>query len=378
MKIICLSHGPMVSRSVWHRYRMDILNRKCQFESWNLQSLINYAPDISKEAEYSFEKDIHTYAEFITAIDCTDLTKTLFLIGVPESFKYRKIFRILAQKKCVICRYDFCANTLPIPKTLLDGLSFLSSPKKMWHFIMRKVNALYWKFNDIHYRSVFSSSDRCEGRIPINHPDYEKFSSCIGVTKESMGLLEEKRYAVFYDSYYPLHPDFKFIHKISMNVDHEKYLRSLNSYFSRFEDKYDVQVIIAAHPRSNYPENAFGGRSIIKGKTCELTICSDYVINHSSNSTSFAALDNKPIVFITNDEMEKCRFMSRYIDTLSSVLGKQKYNIDHHEIDSIPVDKIEEKFRNSYIRSFITSQESYSKSNGDIFVDFANTLLAGD
>ncbi|MCQ2130009.1 MAG: hypothetical protein MJY94_01290 [Bacteroidales bacterium] len=369
--IVCLSHGPLVARSVWNKYKEEIEASGCLFESWNMQGVFGIAPDIKKEKDIPCERSIPSLHAFEDELEKTDLCHTVFFVGIPETWRNRHVFSLLAKKDCIFCKYDFCANTIPIKKQYRDIVRFLGNPMKMWLFMQRKINKLYWRANGIRYAAFFSSSSSATGRIPINHPDFEKYLFCKGITKENLGLDPKMRYAVFYDSYYPLHPDFKTIHRISIDVDYDRYLSSLNSFFEWFERKYGVQLIIAAHPRSNYNSLVFNGRPIIKNKTCELTVCSEYVINHSSNSTSFAMLAGKPIVFITNNQMEKCSYMSRYISELSSYLGKEKFNIDEQDLNDMEVSVVDECKRKKYIESFIISTDSCKKRNGHIFSEYA-------
>ena len=149
----------------------------------------------------------------------------------------------------------------------------------------------------------------------------------------------------------------------------------MNDFFSQVEEKYNLEVVIAAHPSSAYGENDFGGRKIIKWHTCELTQGAQLIINQSSNSTSFAMLANKPIVFITSDELEKCTYMSRYVKELSSLLGKQKYNIDHCSINEMVIEAVSEDLRGKYIYTYLTDPETEAITNEDIYTSYVKQKL---
>ena len=195
------------------------------------------------------------------------------------------------------------------------------------------------------------------------------------MVKDKKNTLVEGRYAVFYDSYFPLHPDFKYIHKLKMDVDYQHYLNSMNSFFDWMERAFNLKVIIAAHPSSNYSSDDFNGRKIIKWHTCELTINAQIIINQSSNSTSFALLANKPIVFITCDDIEKCDYLSKYISTLSKLLGKEKFNIDSMDYDKLEISPVNEQLRQSYIYTFLTDKTTENKTNGKIFTEYVKSHI---
>lgn len=93
--------------------------------------------------------------------------------------------------------------------------------------------------------------------------------------------------------------------------------------------------MIAAHPRSDYPgkPDCFEGRSIIQGKTASLIRDSSFVIAHSSTAINFAVLYQKPVLFITTDELQKkvsgMDIIGLYIPAIAAELGKVPVNIDH-------------------------------------------------
>jgi hypothetical protein len=143
-----------------------------------------------------------------------------------------------------------------------------------------------------------------------------------------------KKTGVFLDQYLPLHPDYLYEDNESpLSVDN--YYSKLCDFFTTLEKNMNVDIVIAAHPRSDYDNlpDYFNTRTIIKGKTAHIVNNSSFVIAHASTAVNFAVLYHKPIVFITTDELEKMasgkNITGLYIQAIALELGKKPINIDH-------------------------------------------------
>ncbi|MFA4825876.1 MAG: hypothetical protein WC593_12060 [Methanoregula sp.] len=177
-------------------------------------------------------------------------------------------------------------------------------------------------------------------------------------------LQEEDRYpgkyAVFLDEYLPFHPDYNYL-GIDHPISADEYYPKLCKFFDFLEKKFDLSVIIAAHPRSNYDtaDDYFGGRTIIRGNTARLVKSSKFVIAHDSLSINFAVLYQKSIIFITTDEIAKRSpktvFFAVAIDTCASEFRKKPVNIDNlsniNWEDEMKIDyAVYHDYKNSYIK----------------------------
>ncbi len=374
-KVVCINQAPLNPRSKRLSYVDAFLALDVDFEYWDMTGYFNLSPQKvdSQVASAPYVRKLNTLQEVLQAFEEIDCSNSCFFIGVPERWENRKFFKLLKDHNCRVLRSDPCANTIALKKTWKDYCNFVLSPSKILAFVKRKMLGCYFKRHQIFYNDVFSSSSLNYSTVKINHPDYDDFYRYL---KSSEYELPAERYAVFYDSYFPKHPDFKLIHKLKVEVDYEKYLKSMNDFFSQVEEKYNLEVVIAAHPSSAYGENDFEGRKIIKWHTCELTQGAQMIINQSSNSTSFAMLANKPIVFITSDELEKCTYMSRYVAALSSLLGKKKYNIDHCNINDMEFEVVSEDLRSKYIYTYLTDPETETITNEDIYTSYVKQKLS--
>lgn len=372
-KIVCINQYHLNPRSKRLSYVETFQRTGIKFEYWDTTDFFSMSKDdVEEREEPDYVKKYSSLEDIEKALSLCDCKHSLFFIGVPERLKDRLFFKLMSDHGCRIIKVDQCANTLRIRKNVSDYISFLCSPTRVVEFFKRTLLIKYFNKYNIRYFDVFSSSALGNRTRSINHPDYDDYQSAIRHTVER---IAEKPYAVFYDSYFPLHPDFKHIHKLKMKIDYDHYLKSMNMFFDWIEQKYSLKVVIAAHPSSKYSPNDFCGREIIKWHTCELTLSAQIIINQSSNSTSFALLANKPIIFITNDDIEKCNYLSRYIDTLSQALGKEKYNIDSYDYNRMIISPVHEDLRQKYIYTYLTDKSIEKKNNDEIFTEYVKSQI---
>lgn len=369
-KVICLNQAPLNPRSRALSYADAFIAAGFEYEFWDLTSYFKMFPtDVANKEEAPFVRTYSTIQEIEKAISEQDCSSTLFFAGIPERWEHRLFYKCLKDHGCIVLRSNPCANTIPVKSSITDKIKEVFRPGKLISYIKRRMYSIYRKRVEFEYYDVFSSSNLEYRTQPINHPDYETYVRSLNSNEE---FLCDSDYAVFYDAFFPVHPDLQKIKEIR-NASQERYLERMNSFFSFIEKKYNVEVIIAAHPSSQYKGDEFNGRKIIMWKTCQLTINAKLVINHLSNCTSFATLADKPIVFVTTDEIEKCSFLSRYIDSLTEFLGHKKYNLDHCDYSEIQIRKIEGSLRERYIYGTLTDKTIEHKTNAEIYIDYARS-----
>jgi len=139
---------------------------------------------------------------------------------------------------------------------------------------------------------------------------------------------EERNIAVFLDDYFPFHSDYTY-YGVPAPIEADEYYPVLCSFFDFVEEKTDLEVVIAAHPRSHYEDlpDYFGGRTVIRGKSAELVRSAKFVILSCSTSINFPVLYRKPMIFITTDALEKSVF-GKYTSQFASIFRKTPININ--------------------------------------------------
>jgi hypothetical protein len=132
-------------------------------------------------------------------------------------------------------------------------------------------------------------------------------------------------------------------------------------------------VIIAAHPRSDYHKknNPFNGRQCIINETINLVKYSKFVIIHSSTSTNYAVLYNKPIIFISSKKYTT--IYQKKIQFHSSLFNKFPINIcQESKIDFEKEMKIDNDLYNNYKEDYIKETGTPEKPVWEVFADNVN------
>jgi len=183
--------------------------------------------------------------------------------------------------------------------------------------------------------------------------------------------ISSKNLAVFLDEFGPYHPDFSHM-GIKPYMDADNYFPEINRFFSYLEDRFGLEVVIAAHPRSNYHlngKNPFGGRNCYFGQTVKLVEASQLVLTHESTAKSFAVLFNKPMLFISSQSYVR-RFRVN-IDAAAKVFDKTPVKISDEDLilDS-KVFKINPLLYEGYISRYIKEKGTPEKFLWQIFLEY--------
>lgn len=164
----------------------------------------------------------------------------------------------------------------------------------------------------------------------------------------------EKRHITFLDEFQPFHPDFDRlgVKKISP----EKYFDDLNRFFETLEIRYQVPVVIAAHPAASIDDYSkhFLGRKVIRGETATLVRDSLGVVGHTSTAFQYAFLYGKPTCFIVTEEMTHGFYRSilkSYLD-----FGFCFYNVSMDEDLEKAQFFLDEPLARRYINDFVISE----------------------
>jgi len=213
--------------------------------------------------------------------------------------------------------------------------------------------------------------DKAKQIVEINFSDYDKYLEL--KVKQNDRLLVNKKYCVFLDEYLPYHPDFKMLNIPTVND--KNYYKSMNSYFDLIENKFNIEVVIASHPKSNYSENTFNKRKIFKYKTAELVKYSEFAFAHMSTSICYAVFFNKPIFFLYTNEYENIynNLYLPFILKMAKVLDRQVFNIDKigDRFDFTSFDtSINDDLYLNYINNYFTTPKSNNLLSKDIVLKF--------
>lgn len=291
------------------------------------------------------------------------------IVSVGYNFLTLGIFRSLSKSSADYAVYSTNISPEPVVK---EKLQYLLVKKikglarymylETWKNLFMKLPARYLKVKPA--KVVLTRGDKYfvykypvgkSTRVLQAHAlDYDLY------LKEKDKNCTEKAIAVFLDEFLPFHPDY-FIVRSKPFVVADRYYPLLNEFFDRVEKETGLEVVIAAHPRSNYEDlpDYFKGRKCIRGKTINLVKECKLVLAHCSTSLNFANLFNKPIAFITCRDLDKT-YEGLYIRGLTEWFGKKPIFIDekNNSIDWERELKVDKDYYDDFRRSYIKTEKS--------------------
>lgn len=381
-KIIFLSYMPL-TKKIYNDFFIDnLIENNFKVEYWNLTKI--YYPDLklSDLIKKSFLYEFTSLKDFNNRLKKENIKSSIFIIYMTYTLKLIKLFRILTKYNATISFFEigqfpneFRGNFAV--RFFRNPLEFLTY-KRIKRFIKHRINRIAYlckKLNIIkEYDFVFAAGEKQinlfkkkTNVIPINSNDYDNILSLRNVDAR----LINNKYSLFLDQDRTHHPDIKMLDG-GKYVNHDRYYKLLNSFFNIIEKKYKIEIIIAAHPKSNHKINYFNNRKIYKYKTAELVKYCEFVIAEYSSSISYPILYQKPILFFSTNDIinikggydNKAKFFAEY-------LGCKYYKLDDiTKEDNIAINPVNEKKYNKYKYNYLISKESENILTKDIVIDF--------
>lgn len=384
-KIIYLCYLPLLQKREEDHYLNELIQAGISIEYWDLSNIFFPDIDFVWEVKGDYIKKIHDYTELEEMILAQDIKKCFFIVMITFSGKVIKLHRILTKYKCYLIFFArsglpaFSANESLLRKVVKNSRNYLRIDKLKQKYLT-EIAMIYKRIGLIkNYDLVFAAGSVEESRyngiskiIPINHFDYDNY---LGL-KDNPEQIINNEYCVFLDDNLVYDTDFK-INNIK-TIKPIPYFKSLCNFFDWVEKKYNLKVVIAAHPKAEYQGNEFGDRLIINDKTNELVKNCHFTIAHYSTSISYAILYNKPIIFIHTKEM-KDMFYFQTIKYFANVLNANIYNINEnpseHNINEIKISNIDYSKYEDYKYKYLTSKLSENELSCNVFLQLMNKLI---
>ncbi len=192
--------------------------------------------------------------------------------------------------------------------------------------------------------------------VAAHNLDYDTYLSIRGSASQPA-----RPYAVFVDQDYCFHLEYIY-QGVPAVVSPANYFPAVCRALRSIAGALDLDVRVAAHPRAAYQHRPdyFEGIPLEHGRTAELIRDCAVVVCHDSTAIQLAVLFQKPVIFVTTDELD-----SLFIDTsrksesiarFAVALGKSVINVDRdlREVDWLRetvVDSVKyTEYRNRYIK----------------------------
>ncbi|GGF08120.1 hypothetical protein [Flavobacterium limi] len=382
-KVVFIGYQPLTEKTKEDFYFQNLKDKNIEIEYWDL-SEIYFKGILNNQLKDNFIFKINSFSVLESFIKRQNRLDTLFLSNITFEYRVLTLYRILSKYKCKTS--FFARGALPFHvatsrignvflkfQKALDINLLLVFLKNKYAYFLKKSGIV--KPHDLIFRAGINGietigvgsdiENKTSKIIDINSFDYDKYVK----TKDSERLLINK-YCVFLDEYFPFHPDFEML-KIK-TIQPKEYYENLNRFFDLLEKKFNVEVVIAAHPKADkYREkDFFNKRKSFFNKTAELTRNSEFVIAHCSTSISFAVLNMKPILTLTSDSIKD--IMPNYYNLIahfSKILNSHMVNIDEIESAEIVLDKPNCIRYSEYTYRYLTSVKSQNLVSSEIFTE---------
>jgi len=384
--IVYINYQPLTEKVKRDFYFDLVVERGYFIEYWDLTNI--YFPNIlqdhlSEECIIRF----NSYAEIENAIAGKQNDRSLYVLMVSYESRVLKLFSLLTKYHCKTS--FFARGAIPSQagniKSMMIKISKALRPTLLFSFFENKYASIQKKQGKIKYHDfIFNAGefgfqfigygyqiDRAKATIiPLNSFDYDRYISASGCSN-----LLEHRYCLFLDEYLPFHPDF---HLLGIEtIEPTSYYKELNRCFDLIEKKYNVEVVIAAHPKAEKyrTNNYFNGRRIFFDKTAELTKYAEFTLAHASTSISFTVLEKKPIYFLFCDQIKsKMPTIFHLILSFSASLEGALVNMSDLYSEMTPLNPVNHAKYIDYKYKYLTSKDSERRISADIFCDFISKL----
>lgn len=297
-----------------------------------------------------------------------------FVLLFNLEYRFLWLYRLLTAYRCRLCFFAWGAFPGLKEERKPFRISAIPTPGRLCRWAALrfcKQMHLVKDFDVVMYAGTKSKETQPNARqyIPVNLPDFEEYCDrSSAVDTRCCDAILDAEYVVFLDAYLPFHPDFR-INNLE-NINQEKYRIGINNFFDKIESETGKHVVIAAHPKAEYPHGYFGTRSLIKNKTAQLVMLSHAVISHYSTATSYAILWKKPLIFIYSDDMKRATdvaYMMSITTAMANELDMSIINIDHLP-QSIQLNEVRDEVYDDYRMKYITTSTSCESRNKDIFI----------
>lgn len=388
----------------WHTsFCMDELAKIFDLEYWNLSGLANPTYEAREEdvIDRDYSKRIRSRFELRKNLRRLPVD-TVVLSHIHPNEHNGRLHKLISSYQKNRVFVDFWGDYIPG----YDNMGFVECPNDVFN---RQTRSIYKRLKREYYRNnyVLSSivnyvrmhntarfsewkkkySSRLSfesynhytisttqgSHYQINLPDYETY---LGLEKAQSPSLVEGRYLLWIDSFYPYHPIFSSVNpEVDFSSLAEGYYACINKLFERVEKQYNMEVVIAAHPVSNFQSNPFGGRKVFINQTAQLVQHATAVMMHYSHSVIWEILWNKPICFLTNQYVKYSDLLNKDTERMAN-----SFNMQLYDMESITDEELTTMFSkfDANIQAETRDKLSFSsgKCNAELLTEYINTIHA--
>ena len=139
-------------------------------------------------------------------------------------------------------------------------------------------------------------------------------------------------------------------------VDKYRWFENLNKFFDYFEKKYNLKVIIAAHPKVNHRKirRFYNQRKVIQNKTKELIFNAKCIFFERSTAINYIINYKKPAAMIYNEHSISTSYNKKTQIGFSKLTGISNIDIEKYtDTDFKNLFKVKKNKYLKYYKEFI-------------------------
>ena len=368
-QVIYISWMPLNEKVERDWYITHLRERGVEVAYWDVTELLLGGRSGVAGAARDFQVTVADYQHLERLVAATDRDRTNFVMIVNYEWRFNRLYRLLNSYGCRLFFFEW--GNFPIKdRSGSKYLSLLRSPRKLVEKLRAAVGSRIHPVKP--FDVVFAAGNASFGMHPgagrtiaVNLCDYDN-NTLVG---QKPGRLVEEPYCVFLDINLAFQSDIKLVGW--QYVTASEYAASLERFFSMVEQRYNVKVVVAAHPKARYGETYFG-RHALQGVTAELVRDAEFVISHHSTAISYAVLNMKPLLFVYTEEMARI-----YRDTIvgwmegfAEYLQQPLFRIEAlATADDVEIREPDRERYDLYKYNYLTTRESEHRFTRDIFFD---------
>lgn len=371
-KVIYVSVGRLTDKMVRDCHIDHVIGKGVTVEYWDVVSLLREEHSERHATTPTYLRVLRTFGEVKSLIRQPENRDAHYVMLITYTGRFVRIFRLLSKHNCRMS--TFVWGTLPRDSAYKwrKIAAWLRTPSRLALELFNRAKASGLRRLKLvqPFESVFAAGGVAMARnnfaariVPINYFDYDEY---LKTRAANSRRLVGGRYAVFLDSNLPYHSDLGL--SGDSRLDPDSYYGSLNRFFRLLEQQYEISVVIAAHPRSDYNSATYEGRHSCRLVTAELVKDAEFVLAHASTAISFAILNAKPLIFIYTSSMVAAyeRWMIREMRVFADYLDAPIYNVDLVDVREVRVKQVNLHHYERYKYDFLTSRQSENTLSREI------------
>lgn len=291
------------------------------------------------------------------------------------SFKSIRISFFLKKNQFKTMNFSYKSHPANAKLSLYKKIHWLiknlfTNKKKIFIYFEQKISSFLYKFLNLEsvYLLVFNKNNYnkiTKKKLPIillgNNRDYNFY-----LKNKNLNLEYDGDYGLFLDSPTPAHnigDSFITGDKKTLRGTKKNWLKSVNEFFDFIEDKLKIKILIAPHPKIEYPSGnleIYNNRKVANSDLVRSSKNAKLIISRDSTGTSFAAIYKIPAVFIFTNELKNLN--SNFLEhqrKFANEFGLVPLNINEEISDEKlkEVIKFDHESYQNYIRKYCSARD---------------------